>query len=317
MQVFGREYPDRVRLTAVRAQDERNNFGATPFGVASRSLRSVVACVLLDTSHALVRERLTSTAYPLRASVKYQISISRVRDSRFGLEGYISRFLMCINIPELASLSTMLRKLARVPLSERFTGRHSRTKFEFASDGFFSGVVASGFWPGCHGRDATPPTFSRRMLQVVSLAKSTSLLRRRGNVESSTVRPSNDFSWASFSVTLVSNGLRSEATLCADSSSVSNASFSSRPARIESTSGITSKSPTINVPAMTISLRCLDSQNLRRACSIMMTLLLSATRSVCQSELQREIGGGTCGTLADAGAFQGDFSDVRHLLQVA
>src|SRR5258705_8564687 len=221
---------------------------------------------------------------------------------------------MCMNIPELASLSTMLRKLALLPLSDRFTGRHSRMKFEFASADFLSGVVASGFWPGCQGRDPTPPTFSRRMLQVVSLAKSTSLPRRRGNDESSTVCPSNDFSWASFSLTRASNGLRSEATLCADSSSVSNASFSSRPARITSTSGITSKSPTINVPAMTISLRCLDSQNLRRACSIMTAFLLATTRSLCQGELQREIGGGPCGTLADAGAFQGDFSDVWNLL---
>src|SRR4051794_37241946 len=154
------------------------------------------------------------------------------------------------------------------------------------------------------------------MLQV-PFAKSTSLLRSSGNELSSTVRPSNVFSSASFSFTRVSNGLRSEATLCADSSSVSNASFSSRPARMRSTSGITSKSPTINVPAITISLRCLDSQNLRRACSIMTAFLLATTRSFCQGELQREIGGGACGTLADAGAFQGDFSDIWHLLQVS
>jgi hypothetical protein len=83
--------------------------------------------------------------YPLRVSVKYQTSNSNVSASRFGLEGYISRFLMCMNIPELASLSTMLRKLALLPLSERFTGRHSKMKFEFASAGLLSGVVASGF----------------------------------------------------------------------------------------------------------------------------------------------------------------------------
>src|SRR5689334_6793687 len=84
-----------------------------------------------------------------------------------------------------------------------------------------------------------------------------------------------------------------------------------------STSGITSKSPTIIVPPITISLRCLDSQNLRRSCSIMTVLLFATTGSVCQRELERKVGGWARGTLADAGAFQSDFSDVWHLLQIA
>ena len=42
-----------------------------------------------------------------------------------GLEGYISSDLVCINIPEAATRSTILRKLALVPLSEMLTGRHS------------------------------------------------------------------------------------------------------------------------------------------------------------------------------------------------
>src|SRR4029078_5023633 len=143
--VTGQGHFARARSGAARARRQRNNFGRAPFGVASRSLRSFVACVLLDTSHVLFREHLTNTAYPLRASVKYQISISRVRDSRFGLEGYISRFLMCMNIPEFASLSTMFRRLALLPLSERFMGRHSRRKLELVLASFLSGVVASGF----------------------------------------------------------------------------------------------------------------------------------------------------------------------------
>src|SRR4051794_31633208 len=212
----------------------------------------------------------------------------------------------------------MLRKLALSPLSEMFNGRHSKIKFEFALANFLSGVVASGFWPGCHGLDPTAPTFSRRMLQV-PLAKSTSLLRSSGSELSSTVRASNDFSSVSFSFTRVSNDLSSDATLCADSSSVSNASLSSCPARMTSTSGITSKSPTINVPAITISLRCLDSQNLRRACSIMTALLFDTTRSIRQFELEleAEVGGVPVVTLPHAGAVQGGLIDVWHLFQIA
>src|SRR4029078_6008730 len=83
-----------------------------------------------------------------------------------------------------------------------------------------------------------------------------------------------------------------------------------------STNGITSKSPTIIVPPVTISLRCLDSQNLRRACSIMMALLLATNGTVCQRQLKRKVCGRTRGTLTDACAFQSYLCDVWHLLQV-
>src|SRR4051812_25612488 len=258
--------------------------------------------------------RRPKAAYPFRAKVKYQTSISSVSESRLALEGYISSVLMCMNIPEPANFSTMLRSATVEPLSDRFTGLHSNIQFELASAVFLSGIVESGFWPGCHSREDTPPTLILRMLQVVSLAKSMSWLRSLGNVESSTVRASSDLNSVSFSLTRRSNALSSEATFRAESSSLSNASFSSPPARIESTSGITSKSPTTNVTPVTISLRCLDSQNLRRACSIMMGLLLITTGNVCERKLKREVSRGSGRTLTDAGAFQSYFSDIRYLL---
>src|SRR3954470_10694515 len=53
MRAIGRARFVRERRAARRAQVERSNIGATSFGVAYRSLRSFVACVLLDTSRAL------------------------------------------------------------------------------------------------------------------------------------------------------------------------------------------------------------------------------------------------------------------------
>ena len=96
----------------------------------------------------------------------------QVSDSRFGLEGYISKFLMCMNIPSAAIRSTMLRKLALMPLSETFTGRHSRTKSRVCIGDLFVGhggkrVLARLPWPRTNAADIQPANAAGRFFGEV------------------------------------------------------------------------------------------------------------------------------------------------------
>jgi hypothetical protein len=99
--------------------------------------------------------------------------MSRVKDCRVGLDGYISNDLVCISIFDAAMRSSIARSFALVPLSETLTGRHSSINLEFDSVRLGPSLGDTGSSPGFHGRDDVFPTLNRRMLHSVSLANST------------------------------------------------------------------------------------------------------------------------------------------------
>ena len=129
--------------------------------------------------------------YPLRASVKYHISMSKVSVWRLGLEGYISSDLGVhqhagggdpFDHASQAGARAAQRHAHRPPFQHEIPSRRiGRFRVGVGRDR----VVAR--LPGPRRRR---PTFSRRMLQPVSLARSTSLPRSAGNDSSSTVRAS-------------------------------------------------------------------------------------------------------------------------------